>query len=135
MAAMQRNQHALIVLNLPVSAGNLDSALGSIEGVNQNLAELGPLFCKVFRENSCRQRHRFFSDALVQVMWTNYIRHDQDYVINYLTELLNDSTKQGFAKVLLKDMHELASHLDFEVLPREVLATIAERRLRRAWLW
>lgn len=93
MIERPRNLHALIVLILPVSAGNLERSLRHIPAIYGNLQELSPLFCKIFRENSCRKRLSFFSDALVRVLWSHYISVELDYLVDYLTVLLNDSTR------------------------------------------
>lgn len=87
------NLHALIVLAMPVAAKNLNRALRNLPRVCANLPRLISNFCSVFRENSKRIRASFFSNELIQLMWTRYIYAESEYVANYLSELINVENK------------------------------------------
>ena len=115
------NQHALIVLAMPVAAKNMNRALVNLPRVRANLARLLINFSCVFRENSKRIRAQFFSDELIQLMWRKYIDAEGDYIANYLSELINVEGKQSEACILLKDILVLSNRLNFEILRPELL--------------
>lgn len=116
----QLNLHALIVLAMPVAAKNMHNSLQNLPQVQANLPRLLTNFCSVFRENSKRIRASFFSNELVQLMWTRYIYAESEYVANYLNELINVEDKRSEACVLLKDILVLSNRLNFEILRPEL---------------
>jgi len=114
------NLHALIVLAMPVAAKNMQKALQNLPQVQANLPHLLANFCSVFRENSKRIRASFFSNELIQLMWSRYIHAEGEYIANYLNELINVEDKRSEACVLLKDILVLSNRLNYEILRPEL---------------
>ena len=65
-------------------------------------------------------RTSFFSNELVQHMWTRYINAEGQAVKNYLSSLINSDDKQNEACFLLKDILVLSNRLNFQILCPEL---------------
>ena len=78
------HSHALIVLALPVASKNMHKALQNMPRIQANLPKLISTFCSVFRENSKHLRAQFFQNDLIQLMWSQYINDESEYVAKYL---------------------------------------------------
>ena len=111
------------------NANSMDHALQDMPRVRASLNRLLTKFCSIFRDNSKRLRLSFFSDALVQFMWTRYIDAESDFIASYLSELINVRGKQSEAATLLKDVMVLSCRLNFEILRPDFIQFSVTRRV------
>lgn len=63
--ANKMHYYGLTIALVPSSAENLNKFFTCIPALQAQLPRLRPIFSKIFRENSVRMRHAFFSNELV----------------------------------------------------------------------
>ena len=115
------NLHAIIILFTPSCAKNMHEALRRMPRIRANLNMLLAKFCAIFRDNSSRMRADFFSDPLVQFMWQRYISWEAEFITNYFSELIEVKGKRSEAAILLRDIVNLSTRVNFEILRPELI--------------
>ena len=79
--------YSLIILIAPSSTKNLEKFFLGIPLIKKELAYLDPLFSKIFRENSIKLRKDFFSNDLVQYLWSHFLFDQSTQVKDYIRHL------------------------------------------------
>lgn len=121
--------HSLIIMILPFTANNMQKRLVKLPRVLKNLPKLIEPFCSIFRENSKGARWNFFSNRLIQFLWTHYIRVDESSVIEQFSELIKvEDNCQSEAATLLKDILVLSNRLKFQILTHEFVRKIQKNK-------
>ena len=85
--------HALIILSLPSAAKRMEETLMRVPRVRASLNHVKESFSVIFRENSKRLRINFFSNKLVQHLWTHYIHAEENQIASYLSTIINAKGK------------------------------------------
>lgn len=116
----KRHVFALVVMMSPCSASHLDEYFVTSQEIKEYLQDLKQTFCSVFRENSLFLRARFFSDPLIQHLWSHFLKLQTQVLTNYFEELRN--TDDGVTlEVLVTDILNLSKQINYEILPDSLL--------------
>ena len=81
-------------------------------------------FCAIFRENSKSKLLQFFSEDLIQLLWTRYIDAECQELAQYVARLIGSESKQHEAYVLLQDVLINSSYLGFEIFDHKLIKAI-----------
>ena len=87
VANNKMHYYSLVILIAPSSTRNLNKFFISIPQIQSELAVLKPLFSKIFRENSIKLRKKFFSNELVQYLWSHFLFDQNTQVKEYIRRL------------------------------------------------
>ena len=113
--------YSLIILIAPSSTRNLEKFFLGIPQIQKELHYLDPLFSKIFRENSIKLRKDFFSNELVQYLWSHFLFDQSAQVKEYIKQLKSSKPYQGQVEVLLSDVLQLSQALNYQILKPEHL--------------
>ena len=115
----------LVVTMAHASSRNLMRFFSKIDGgkeVSMRMESVISLFCQIFRENSVKQRFRFFNDGFIQRLWSLFLQEKRDFVSGYLNKL--KTTDLEAYNILRTDAFFLSKKIKYAVLPDENLIAL-----------
>ena len=113
LAQSRQNRHIFIVLGLPVATTRLNRSLALLpQSIRTNAYHIlmGPL--QVFKENSRKTRHAFFSSALIERLWSAFVNGHPNRIKDVLTGIKGQNNGSLKAMVLLHDIRDFQAEID-----------------------
>lgn len=113
------NHYGLMIALVPSSTSNLEKFFICVPKMQEEIPKLKPIFSKIFRENSIKLRLEFFSNELIQEIWSQYMLDESHQIRSYIAKLRETQPYQGQVEVLMRDILALSQRLNFQILRPE----------------
>lgn len=115
----QKFKLGLIILLAPCQGSNLIKFFDRCPEIMDNLKQLKPMFCTIFRENSIKLRRRLFQEPLMRHLWEMFRTNKGDLIKEYISSLRTKESEdvRTASNVLLSDIMNIEQDAGIKILP------------------